>query len=180
MILVVDIGNTNIVTGCVDEKDILFRERMSTNHRATVLEYVTVFRTAFELYGIDTKKIDGAIISSVVPALTNVIKDAVEKLCSVSAMIVGPGIKTGVSIVIDNPAQLGSDLITGAVASVSQYSVPQIVIDMGTATTISVINIAYHILSAPSTMGKIIIISPLITAPLANDTIMDIFGFIIA
>lgn len=140
MILVVDIGNTNIVTGCVENGNILFRERLSTNHKATVLEYLTIFRTAFELYNIDYKKIDGAVISSVVPAVTNVIGDVVEKICSVPAMVVGPGIKTGISIVIDNPAQLGSDLITGAVASVAQYSVPQIIIDMGTATTISVIN----------------------------------------
>ncbi len=140
MILLVDIGNTNIVTGCADEGEILFCERLSTNHRATVLEYMTVFRTAFELYGIDAKKIDGAVISSVVPSVTNVIRDAIEKICSVEPMIVGPGIKTGISIVIDNPAQLGSDLITGAVASVAEYGVPQIVIDMGTATTISVIN----------------------------------------
>ena len=140
MILLVDIGNTNIVTGCAEKGEILFCERLSTNHRATTLEYMTVFRTAFELYNIDKEKIDGAVISSVVPSVTNVIKDAIEKSCSVKPMIVGPGIKTGVSIVIDNPAQLGSDLITGAVASVAEYGVPQIVIDMGTATTISVIN----------------------------------------
>ena len=140
MILLVDIGNTNIVTGCAEEGKILFCERLSTNHRATTLEYMTVFRTAFELYGIEKEKIDGAVISSVVPSVTNVIKDAIEKICAVTPMIVGPGIKTGISIVIDNPAQLGSDLITGAVASVSEYSVPQIIIDMGTATTISVIN----------------------------------------
>lgn len=140
MILVVDIGNTNIVTGCAEEGKILFCERISTNHTATTLEYMTIFRTAFELYNIDSEKIDGAVISSVVPSVTNVIKDAVRKFCAVEPMVVGPGIKTGISIVIDNPAQLGSDLITGAVASVSQYSVPQIVIDMGTATTISVIN----------------------------------------
>ena len=140
MILLVDIGNTNIVTGCAEEGEILFCERLSTNHRATTLEYMTVFRTAFELYNIDKEKIDGAVISSVVPSVTNVIKDAIKKTCSVEPMIVGPGIKTGISIVIDNPAQLGSDLITGAVASVAEYSVPQIIIDMGTATTISVIN----------------------------------------
>ncbi len=140
MILLVDIGNTNIVTGCAEEGKILFCERLSTNHRATTLEYMTVFRTAFELYNINKEKIDGAVISSVVPSVTNVIRDAIKKICSVEPMIVGPGIKTGVSIVIDNPAQLGSDLITGAVASVAEYSVPQIVIDMGTATTISVIN----------------------------------------
>ena len=140
MILVVDIGNTNIVAGCVEGKDILFRERLSTAHRATRLEYSVLFKTAFDMYGIDYKNIDGAIISSVVPSVTNIVKEAIEKLCGIAVMVVGPGIKTGVSIVIDNPAQLGSDLVVDAVASVEEYSVPQIVIDMGTATTISVIN----------------------------------------
>lgn len=140
MILVIDIGNTNIVAGCVEGKEILFRERLSTAHRATMLEYSVLFKTAFEMNGIDYKKIEGAIISSVVPSVTNVIKDAIAKLCDVTPMIVGPGVKTGISIVIDNPAQLGSDLVVDAVASVEEYSVPQIVIDMGTATTISVVD----------------------------------------
>ncbi|MBE7034253.1 MAG: type III pantothenate kinase [Ruminococcaceae bacterium] len=140
MILVVDIGNTNIVVGCVEGKDILFRERLSTAHRATKLEYSVLFKTAFDMYGIEYKTIEGAIISSVVPSVTNVVKEAIENLCGISVMVVGPGIKTGVSIVIDNPAQLGSDLVVDAVASVEEYSVPQIVIDLGTATTVSAIN----------------------------------------
>jgi type III pantothenate kinase len=140
MILVVDIGNTNIVAGCVEGKEILFRERLSTAHRATKLEYSVLFKTAFDMYGVDYKEIDGAIISSVVPSVTNTVKEAIEKLCSISVMVIGPGVKTGISIVIDNPAQLGSDLVVDAVASVEEYSVPQIIIDMGTATTISVID----------------------------------------
>lgn len=140
MILVVDIGNTNIVVGCVEGKNILFRERLSTAHRATKLEYSVLFKTAFDMYGIEYKTIEGAIISSVVPSVTNVVKEAIENLCGISVMVVGPGIKTGVSIVIDNPAQLGSDLVVDAVASVEEYSVPQIVIDLGTATTVSAIN----------------------------------------
>jgi len=140
MILVVDIGNTNIVAGCVEGKDILFRERLSTAHRATKLEYSVLFKTAFDMYGIDYKAIDGAIISSVVPSVTNVVKEAIENLCKINVMVVGPGVKTGVSIVIDNPAQLGSDLVVDAVASVEEYSVPQIVIDLGTATTVSAID----------------------------------------
>jgi len=140
MILVVDIGNTNIVIGCVEGKNILFRERLSTAHRATKLEYSVLFKTAFDMYGIDYKNIDGAIISSVVPSVTNVVKEAIENLCKINVMVVGPGVKTGVSIVIDNPAQLGSDLVVDAVASVEEYSVPQIVIDLGTATTVSAID----------------------------------------
>ena len=140
MILVIDIGNTHTVIGCVKRDNILMRERISTNHSATSLEYISFLKTAFEIGKIDEKEIEGAIISSVVPAVTSVIKDSIEKMLSIKVLVVGPGIKTGVSIVIDNPAQLGSDLITGAVAGVSEYPVPQIIIDMGTATTISVIN----------------------------------------
>ncbi len=140
MILVIDIGNTNIVAGCVEGKDILFRERLSTAHRATRLEYSVLFKTAFDMYGIDCKNIEGAIISSVVPSVTNIVKEAIEKLCDISAMVVGPGVKTGISIVIDNPAQLGSDLVVDAVAGIEEYALPQIIIDMGTATTVSLIN----------------------------------------
>lgn len=140
MILVIDIGNTNIVAGLVEGKEILFRERLSTAHRATRLEYSVLFKTAFDMYGIDYKKVEGAIISSVVPSVTNVVKEAIEKLCGISVMVIGPGIKTGISIVIDNPAQLGSDLVVDAVAGIEEYPLPQIIIDMGTATTVSVID----------------------------------------
>ncbi len=140
MILVVDIGNTNIVAGCVEGKEILFRERLSTAHRATKLEYSVLFKTAFDMYGVDYKSIDGAIISSVVPSVTNVVKEAIENLCGIKVMVVGPGVKTGISIVIDNPAQLGSDLVVDAVAGIEEYPLPQIIIDMGTATTVSLIN----------------------------------------
>lgn len=140
MILAIDIGNTNIVTGCIKDGKILFRERLSTNHTATKLEYSAIFKTAFEMYNITLGEIDGAIISSVVPSVTGVVKDSIETLCDIGVMVVGPGIKTGISIVIDNPAQLGSDLVVDAVAGVSEYSVPQIIIDMGTATTITAID----------------------------------------
>ena len=140
MILVIDIGNTNIVAGCVEGKNILFRERLSTAHRATRLEYSVLFKTAFDMYGIDYRNIEGAIISSVVPSVTNIVKEAIEKLCGISVMVVGPGLKTGISIVIDNPSQLGSDLVVDAVAGLEEYPLPQIIVDMGTATTVSVIN----------------------------------------
>ena len=140
MILVIDIGNTNIVAGCVEGKNIPFRERLSTAHRATRLEYSVLLKTAFDMYGIDYRDIEGAIISSVVPSVTNIVREAIEKLCGINVMVVGPGVKTGISIVIDNPAQLGSDLVVDAVAGLEEYPLPQIIVDMGTATTVSVIN----------------------------------------
>ncbi len=140
MILAIDIGNTNIVIGCFDDNKIIFRERLSTNHTATVLEYVVTIKTAFEMNDIQKEDITGAIISSVVPAVTNTVKTAVEKYLNINSLIIGPGIKTGLSIMIDNPSQLGSDLVVDAVAGISEYPTPLIIIDMGTATTVSVID----------------------------------------
>lgn len=140
MILAIDVGNTNIVLGCFDDKEILFCERISTDRLATDLEYMTLFRTALELHGFSHKSISGAIISSVVPSVTSTLKQAVKKLAGVSAMIVGPGVKTGLSIMIDNPATLGSDLAVDAAAAIHEYKPPMIIIDMGTATTMSVVD----------------------------------------
>lgn len=139
MILAIDIGNTNITVGCADGEHILFRERISTNQTATDLEYASELKMAFDMHGFDKKNIEGAIISSVVPSVTLSVKRAVEKYLKVKVKLVGPGIKTGLSIAIDNPAQLGSDLVVEAVAGIKYYSLPLIIIDMGTATTFSVI-----------------------------------------
>ena len=111
MILAIDIGNTNIVLGCFDDDKIILRERISTNHTATVIEYAATIKTAFEMYNIDTKDVTGAIISSVVPAVTSTVRSAIEKFIGSKVLVIGPGIKTGLSIVIDNPSQLGSDLV---------------------------------------------------------------------
>lgn len=140
MILAIDIGNTNIVLGCFEDDKILFIERVATNHMATDLEYAAIIKMALHIHGYTSSMIKGAIISSVVPSLTNTIKKAVAKYANVEAVQVSPGIKTGLSILIDNPAQLGSDLVVDAVAGINCYPVPQIIIDMGTATTVSVID----------------------------------------
>lgn len=140
MLLAIDVGNTNIVLGCFDGSQILFRERISTNQQATALEYASGIKTALDMHGIEKTLIDDAIISSVVPSVTATLREAVMKYTGKRVMVVGPGIKTGLSIVIDNPAQLGSDLVVDAVAGLQEYPVPMIIIDMGTATTLSVIN----------------------------------------
>lgn len=140
MILVIDIGNTNIVLGCFDGDKVVFRERVSSSQKATDLEYAVSIKTALEMNRISLDKVSGVIMSSVVPSITNTFKRAIEKLCGIKPLVVGPGIKTGLSILIDNPAQLGSDLVVDAVAGINEYPVPQIIIDMGTATTFSVID----------------------------------------
>lgn len=140
MILAVDVGNTNIVIGCCKENKIEFVERLSTDPNATVLEYAISFKNVLELYGIGQEDIDGAIISSVVPSVTLTIKSAIKKIVNVDSMIIGPGLKTGVNITLDNPAQLGSDLVVDAAAGIVEYPLPLIIFDMGTATTVSVID----------------------------------------
>lgn len=140
MIFAVDIGNTNIVLGCIENRKILFTERLSTDHSKTDLEHAISIKTVLELHQIDPGAIEGAIIGSVVPPLTGLFREALRKITGCTALVVGPGIKTGLNILIDNPAQIGSDLVAAAVAGIAEYPVPQILIDMGTATTISVID----------------------------------------
>ncbi|MBQ5332711.1 MAG: type III pantothenate kinase [Oscillospiraceae bacterium] len=140
MILAIDIGNTHTVIGCCRDGEILFRETLSTAASATALEYAALIRTALELNDCDPKNIHGGIISSVVPSLTGTVKEAVRRLSGVSPMVVGPGIKTGLSIMIDDPAQLGSGMVVNAAAGLKNYPLPLIIIDMGTATTLSVID----------------------------------------
>lgn len=140
MILAVDIGNTNIVIGCMEQEKIYFVERVSTDTSRTELEYVVEFKTLLELYRIGPGEITGCIIASVVPPLNNVVKTAMEKMFHLTPLLVGPGIKTGLNILMDNPAQVGADLIVNAVAGLQYYGAPIIMIDMGTATTISVVD----------------------------------------
>lgn len=140
MILAVDIGNSNVVIGCFEGDDIRLLERMSTNRNSTALEYAVLIKTVLELHGLDKASFEGGIISSVVPAVTNMVKAAIEKLTGNPPLVVGPGLKTGLRILLDNPAQLGSDRVADAVAAISEYSCPLITVDMGTATTISVID----------------------------------------
>lgn len=140
MILAVDIGNSNIVIGCFDDDRVLFIERLSTNQQCTALEYVISVKNILELNGMNERSIDGSIVSSVVPSVTETVKSALERLTHKRVMTVGPGIKTGLKIMLDNPVQLGSDRVADAVAAVNVYEAPLIIIDMGTATTVSVID----------------------------------------
>lgn len=140
MVLAVDIGNSNIVIGCCRDNKITFVERLSTKPDSTILEYAISFKNVLELYGITKEDIDGAIISSVVPSVTSTVLGAVKKITGIDALVIGPGLKTGLNIMIDNPAQLGSDLVVDAAAGIAEYPLPLIIFDMGTATTVSVID----------------------------------------
>ena len=140
MILALDIGNTNIVIGCIDRERTYFIERLSTVRTKTELEYAIDIKTVLDIYHIKRADIEGCIISSVVPQITNVAKLAAEKILKKEVMVLGPGIKTGLNIMMDNPGQLGADLVADAVAGITEYPVPLIIFDMGTATTVSVVD----------------------------------------
>ncbi len=140
MILAIDIGNTNIAIGCIDGEQIAFEELLYADLKKTELEYAISFKTVLEIYGIDNRQLEGGIVSSVVPPITATVCHAAEKIIGKKILEVGPGIKTGLDIKIDNPAQLGPDLVVGAVAGIAEYGCPLAVVDMGTATTITVVN----------------------------------------
>lgn len=140
MILAIDIGNTNIVVGCIDKEKIYFTERVATVRTKTELEYAIDIKTILDIYHISRSDIDGAIISSVVPQITNAAKLAVHKILHKDAMVLGPGIRTGLNIMLDNPGEMGADRVADAVAALAQYPVPLVIVDMGTATTVSVLD----------------------------------------
>ena len=140
MILAIDIGNTIIVIGCIEEDEISHVIRISANITKTADEYASQIKSILNFHAVDTSKIHGAVISCVVPPLTQVLKNAVKLLTGTDATIVGAGIKTGMNILIDDPAQLGADMVATAVGALAFYEPPIIVADMGTATKMYVIN----------------------------------------
>ncbi len=140
MILAIDMGNTHTEIGLLDGEKTVFSSRVATDLNKTSSEYAVMMHALFEIHDVDITKIEGAIISSVVPPLTYEIRDAVKFAAKVTPLIVGPGIRTGLKIRIEDPKALGADLVVDAVAANELYGYPNIVIDMGTATTIMVDN----------------------------------------
>ena len=140
MLLAIDIGNSNIVIGCMNGLQIENEFRIATDLVKTSDQYCIDLKNVLSLCDTPVERIEGVIISSVVPPLLNSFRTAVMKLTGKRPMVVGPGIRTGLNIQIDNPAQIGSDLIVAAVAALREYPAPLMIVDMGTATTISVID----------------------------------------
>ncbi len=140
MLLAIDIGNTNISLGLFEQEILVVTARLETCTGKTADEYAVQIKDVLALYGHDVKQVEDCVISSVVPSVGAAVSAAVALLCDTVPLMVGPGVKTGLNIKIDNPAQLGADLVTGAVGAISEYTMPCIIIDMGTATTISVLD----------------------------------------
>ena len=139
MLLAIDIGNTNLVIGCIENDRILFKARIATDRLRTSDQYGVEIKNMLEAYGVQIQDIDDCIISSVVPPVFNSVKTGVIKIIGKQPMVVGPGLKTGLNIHVDVPSQVGSDRIVIAVAALAEYKAPLILMDLGTATTIEVV-----------------------------------------
>ena len=140
MILAVDVGNTNIVIGCLEQGEIKNTVRVRTEPGRTAAEYGIELMQLFDFFGIERRGFEGAILSSVVPPVNEPLRQAIEMLTGVKCLIVGPGMKTGMNVRIDDPGTLGCDLVVGGVAAIAEYGAPVIVLDLGTATTITLID----------------------------------------
>lgn len=140
MIFAIDAGNTHIVLGCMEGEKLLFTARIHTDRAKTADEYALAFRSLCDLHQIDRSQVEGAVLSCVVSELTGALCRAIEIVIHHRPLVVGAGVKTGLNIKIDNPAQLGADLVVGAVAALAKYPKPLVIFDMGTANTMSVID----------------------------------------
>lgn len=140
MILVIDIGNTNIVLGIYKDRELLHHFRLSTVRQSTVDEYGVLIHNIFHMSAIPVNEIEGVIISSVVPPMVHIIEEMCRKYIHKSPLIVGPGIKTGLNLRYENPREVGADRIVNAVAAVELYKGPLVVVDFGTATTFDCID----------------------------------------
>lgn len=139
MLLAIDIGNTNIVIGGIEDDNIVFEARIATDHIKTSDQYGVEIKNILSLFEVLPSDVHDCIISSVVPPVFNSVRTGVMKVIGKPPMVVGPGIKTGLNILMDSPSQVGSDRIVIAVAALAEYKAPLILLDLGTATTIEVV-----------------------------------------
>ncbi len=139
MLLAIDIGNTNIVIGVIRDDEILFTARIATDRLRTSDQYGVEIFNMLQLFHVNREDITDCIISSVVPPVFNSVYTGVIKLIGKQPLVVGPGLKTGLNIHVDTPSQVGADRIVAAVAALAEYTAPLVLIDMGTATTVEVV-----------------------------------------
>lgn len=140
MILAVDIGNSTVVMGLINNSELIASRKTVTDISELEVNYKEEIKTLLKSHSISESKIEGAIISSVVPLLTDILKEAVSDIFKLEPITVNSESITGIEIITDNPSQLGSDRIADATAGINEYGAPLMIVDMGTATTISIIN----------------------------------------
>lgn len=181
MILTVDIGNTNIVISAYEAQQLIFTSRFATQASRTEDEYAILFMNVLRLYDCPDACIEGSIVSSVVPPLTQMIKSVLQRLFSCRVLVVSPGMKTGLNIRMENPAVVGADLVCAAVAARKHYAMPCIIFDLGTATTISALDAQGAFLGGSILPGVRVSLQALSssTAQLLDVDILDYNGAVI-
>jgi type III pantothenate kinase len=140
MILTVNIGNTHITVGGYEQDTLIFCGRLHSDPAATVEEYAIRLVNLLQLYGASPAQIEGGILGSVVPMLSGRVLAALQLLCKARILTVGPGLKSGIKLRLDNPAQLGAELLCGAVAALAECSGPLVVISADTAISLMAVN----------------------------------------
>lgn len=140
MILVFDVGNTNIVLGVYENRELTQHWRVSTDKSRTTDEYAVVIKDLFDFSGLKFSDIQAVVISSVVPSVMPTLESLTRKYFGVEPLVIGPGVKTGMPIIYDNPREVGADRIVNAVAGYHKYGGPLIIVDFGTATTFCAIS----------------------------------------
>ncbi|HHZ16540.1 MAG TPA: type III pantothenate kinase [Clostridia bacterium] len=153
MLLVLDVGNTNIVLGVYAGEQLIAHWRLSTNRNQTVDECGIVLRNLFLHNGLDYREVDDIIISSVVPPIMPTLEEMARQYFGLQPLVVGPGIKTGLPILYDNPKEIGADRVVNAVAGFEKYGGPLIIVDLGTAITFCVISDKGEYLGGAITAG---------------------------
>jgi len=149
MLLVLDVGNTNTVLGVFSRATgdpahydkLVANWRVATSRRGTVDEYGVLFRNLFSMAGLEAKEINGIVISSVVPPLDPTLRQVCERYFSLRPLFIEPGVKTGMPVHYDNPAEVGADRIVNGVAAFEKYGGPCIIVDFGTATTFDCVSV---------------------------------------
>lgn len=140
MLLVIDVGNTNIVFGAFEGKELMYDWRIATDKEKTSDEYGLLFDQMFRYNGIDRNQVEDIIISSVVPTLMHTLPAMTQRYFKKDPIVIGPGVKTGMNIKYDNPREVGADRIVNAVAAYEKYGGPVIIVDFGTANTFCFVN----------------------------------------
>lgn len=161
MLIAFDIGNSHISFGGFKGEELTFVASIATDDRQTGEQYACVLRSVFSLYGVEPKDVDGAVLCSVVPAVTPIIQAAIRLLCGCPVLVLGSGVRTGLNLRIDQPRALGNDLVADAVCALNRCKLPCVVVDLGTAITFTVLDRAGTLVGTSIAAGMAISLAAL-------------------
>ena len=161
MLIALDIGNSHISFGGFDGDDLRFVASIATDERQTGEQYACLLRSVFSLHRVEPSDIEGVVMSSVVPSVTPVLQAAFRLLCGCEILSIGSGVRTGLNMRVDQPRALGNDLVANAVCALTRGKLPCVVVDLGTATTFTVLDASGTFIGYSITAGMSVALSAL-------------------